>query len=137
VPDFSSGPLALSGIMIAVIPGAAVASPDKFVGLLPVTPTSQREFKHGEQVSAFARVYQRGKAPVARVEMTVSVIDAAGQIVVDHHEMLDPDQFGGDRAADFGFALPIARMAPGRHLLAITASGGGVSTVRQVPFGVR
>jgi hypothetical protein len=134
VPDFSKGSLTLSGLVISAVPGVAVAPRDKLASLLPVVPTSQREFGRTDQVSAFVRVYQPGKKPLAPVEMTITVIDGDGSKVIDRRETLSADRFATSRSADFRIALPVASMAPGRHLLSITAAQGRATAMRQVPF---
>jgi hypothetical protein len=137
VPDLSKGPLALSGMLISASPGVAVAPRDKLASLLPVVPTSQREFGRAEQVSAFVRVYQPGKQLLAPVDMTVTVLDAAGAKIVHRRETLAPERFAQLRAADYHIALAISELTTGRHLLTVEASQGKRSERRQVRFTVR
>lgn len=137
VPDFSKGTVALSGLIVSVVPGVAVAPRDKLASLVPVVPTSQREFGAEDQAGVFLRVYQSGRNPVAPVEMTVTLVDAADAKVIDRREMLGPDRFATSRAADFRIDLSIASLAPGPHLLTVGASQGKASAQRQLRLTVR
>jgi hypothetical protein len=58
VPDFGALPLALSGVLVTATPGCVAAPQDALASLLPVTPTSSREFGRDQQVTALLRVYQ-------------------------------------------------------------------------------
>jgi len=137
VPDFSKGSLMLSGLVMSVVPGVAVAPREKLAPLLPVVPTSQREFGTEDEVSAFVRVYQPGRKPLSPVEMSVTLLDAAGAKVIDRRETLAPDRFAADRTAGYSIALPIASLSRGPHLLTVEASQGKASARRQVRFSVR
>ena len=58
VPDLTKPPLALSDVVLSTVPSLRAATNNAFVGLLPVQPTSSREFPRTIQVSALARVYR-------------------------------------------------------------------------------
>jgi hypothetical protein len=137
VPDFSKSALALSGLVVSVTNGVAVAPRDKFASLVPVVPTTQREFGANDEASAFLRVYQPGRRPIAPVEMTVTLVDAAGVTVVDRHETLGPGRFATARAADYHIDLRVASLARGPHLLTVGASQGTLSAQRQLRLTVR
>jgi VWFA-related protein len=137
VPDFSKGSLMLSGLVMSVVPGVAVAPRERLAPLLPVVPTSQREFGTEDQVSAFVRVYQPGRKPLSPVEMSVTLLDAAGAKVIDRRETLAPDQFARNRTAGCRIGLPIPSLARGPHLLTVEASQGKASARKQVRFSVR
>jgi VWFA-related protein len=137
VPDFSRGSLALSGLVMSVVPGIAVAPRDRLASLLPVIPTSQREFGADDSVSAFVRVYQPGSRPLAPVEMGITLVDPAGAKVLDRHETLGADRFEGSRSADFRFGVPVSNLSPGPHLLTVQASQGRASVRRHVLMTIR
>ena len=137
VPDFSKGPLALSGVVVSQEPSVAIAPIEKLAPLMPVIPTSQREFAAGDQVSAYLQVYQPGRKAVAPVEMNVTLLDAVGATVIDRRETLGPDRFAKDRAADYRIPLPIAGLARGPYLLTVEASQGKASARRQVRMAIR
>ncbi len=138
VPDFSKGTVSLSGLVMGVAPGVAGAPRDKLAALLPIVPTSQREFGVEDKVTAFVRVYQPSKkSPLAPVGIGVTLLDAAGATVLDRRETLAVDRFGAARSADYQVDLPIASLARGPHLLTIEASQGKTTASRQVPIRVR
>jgi hypothetical protein len=137
VPAFSKSPVTLSGLVMNVEPGAAVAPRDRLASLLPVVPTSQREFGTDDRVCAFVRVYQPGTKPLEHVDMSVTLLDATGATVFDRRDMLAPDRFGTSRAADYQIDLPVASLSRGPHLLTVRASQGSASARRQVRFTIR
>jgi hypothetical protein len=74
---------------------------------------------------------------MAPVEITVTLVDAAGVKVVDRRETLGPDRFATARAADYRVDLPVASLARGPHLLTVGASRGTASAQRQLRLTVR
>jgi len=137
VPDFSKSALSLSGLVVSVAKGVAVAPRDKLVSLVPVVPTTEREFGSEDEASVFLRVYQPGRSPITPVEMTVTLVDDSGVNVVDRRETLGPDRFATARAADYRIDLPIASLARGPHLLTVGATQGKASAQRQLRVTVR
>jgi len=137
VPVFSKAPVALSGLVMNVVPGVVVAPKDRLASLLPVVPTSQREFGADDTVSAFVRVYQPGAKPLAPVEMSVTLLDATGAAIFDRRDVLAPDRFDVSRAADYRIDLPVSTLARGPHLLTVRASQGKASAQRQVRMAIR
>jgi hypothetical protein len=53
--DYGRDDLALSGIVLSATPGIASAPRDALEGLLPVVPTSLRDFLPTDRVTAFVR----------------------------------------------------------------------------------
>ncbi len=137
VPDFAKAPLSLSGVLLQDGTTAAATPDDVFRTLVPVTPTSRREFARGEPLTAFVRVYQGGRDPVERVDVRTQIANAAGAIVVDGVTTVEPDEFSTERAADYQLALPLERLAPGEYLLTIDATLGTSGKARRdVRFSV-
>lgn len=136
VPDFSKGAVALSGLLVSVLPGVAVAPRDKLAPLVPVVPTTQREFSAGDQVAAFVRVYQPGRKSLGPVDVRATAVDAAGATAFERRETLGADRFAESRAADYLVELPIASLAAGPHLLTVSATSGHATVQRQVRFRV-
>jgi hypothetical protein len=138
VPDFTKAPLSLSGVLLQDGATAAVTPDDVFRTLVPVTPTSRREFARGEPLTAFVRVYQGGRDPMGRVNVRAQITTSSGAIVVDNVSTLERDEFSTERAADYQLALPLERLAPGEYLLTIDATLGTSGTSRRnVRFSVR
>jgi VWFA-related protein len=137
VPDFARAPLSLSGVALSASPAPFAASPGQLAKLLPVVPTTRREFDRSHTVRAFLRVYQGGRTPLQPVSMTVTIVDAADAVLLAHEEALETGRFNRNRAADYQFPLPLAQLAPGEYLLALTARMGERSERRDVRFTVR
>jgi VWFA-related protein len=138
VPDFSKQTLSLSGVVVSVAAGVLSAPKDVLTTLIPVVPTTQREFRRGiDDVSTFLRAYQGGGKPVAPVALRVRIVDASNSVVFERSDMLAVDQFGTSRAVDHRFTLPIERLEPGPHLLTFAAVAGKNSVTRDVRFVVR
>ena len=137
VPDFSSEPLALSGVVLAAVGGAPAMPAGAFHPLVPMDPTSRRRFSPTDQVRAFFQVYQGGSGRLAPVDLQIRVTNERDSVVTRTTESLTPDRFANDRGADYGFELPLSRLEPGRYLLTVEASRGGRTARRDIPFEIR
>lgn len=138
VPDFTRSALTVSGIVIGSLPSPALPRTDPLAALLPIVPTSAREFAPGDAVVAFCRVFQGGSAAVVPAAMKVLVLDVHDQPVIDTTSTIAADAFGAGRAAPFQIALPLERMTHGPHVLSLTATlAGGASVRRDLVFRVR
>jgi VWFA-related protein len=137
IPDFSKAPLALSGVVMSATPALTSGPRELIAPLLPVVPTTQREFV-GHQGAAFVRVYQGGKAPIAPVSIRARIVDRSGRVAFERPDAVLPDRFDRHRAADFNFALPIDRLSEGVYQLNFHATlGDGIAAAREVRFIVR
>ena len=121
VPNFSSAPISLSGLLLSATPGPVVGAHPTFAAVVPVVPTTRRTFTAGHQVSAFTRVYQGGKAALTAVPVRVQLRNATNELVVDRREDLAATRFTAARSTDVKIDLPIARLAIGEYLLSIEA----------------
>jgi len=138
VPDFTRSALTVTGFVLGTVPAPGVPRTDPLAALLPVVPTSGREFAPGDPIVAFCRVFQGGDAALAPVSMKVLVLDVQDQTVMDTSSTIAADAFATGRAAPFQVALPLARLTHGPHLLSVTASvPGGASVRRDLVFRVR
>jgi len=105
---------------------------------VPIVPTTSRTFGKSDEITAFFRVYQGRNVTLAPVTLSIRVLDDRGAAKADINELLDPDRFTPNRAADYRVRLPLDRLASGRHLLTIEARvAGRISPKRDVPFTVR
>ena len=136
VPDFAKEPLSLSGAVIGATPPLPSAGEEALGGLIPVVPTTQREFA-GHEGTAFVRVYQGGGKPLATVTLAIRVVDAAGTPVFERAEELGPERFGGARAADYSLDLPLRGLTAGAYLLTFEATAGAAAAKRDVRFDVQ
>ena len=138
VPDFAKEPLSLSGVVLSTTPTGAVAPRDALANIIPVVPTSQRTFSRTDHVSAFVRLYEGGKAPLAPVSLHMRIVNDQDEAILDTPETLSADRFDANtRAADQRVDVPLDRLAPGRYLLTIEATLGKTISERDVVFSVK
>jgi hypothetical protein len=133
VPDFSSGQLTVSGLLLArTSPGQTNALSDLAAG----APTIVRSFAATEPVSAFVRVYEAGKSPIAFVDAHVTIVDSRSATVLDLTPTLAAAQFTG-RSAEFRVDLPTNRLAHDEYLLRLEIGEDPHQAVRTARFVVR
>jgi hypothetical protein len=117
-----------------------VAGPRQLLDqLIPIVPTTQREFSSADDLIGFLRVYQgtARRDPLQTVELRSTVLDAQGKAVAGQAITLTGEQFAKDRSADQLFSLPLAGFAPGQYLLTVEARMGERQAGRAVRFTVR
>jgi hypothetical protein len=144
VPDFTRDGVRLSGVLIAT-PTAGRADPtelpDDVLALVPVRPTTVREFPRGGRATVFVRVHQGGRRALDDVDVTVSILAGDGRPVLERTGTLVAAQFGDDRQTDLRMELPLPAFEPGDYLLTIALAGhdddDGDDTIRRVRFTVR
>ena len=137
VPDFSSAPLALSGVLLMTMPKQDAVVPVPLSAAVPITPTTNRDVSRSALVRAYLRVYQGGKAAPGGVVLTTMILDDRNRVVVDRSETLDADRFGAARTTDVRVDLPVADLQSGWHLLRIKATHTAHTASRDVQFRVR
>jgi VWFA-related protein len=138
VPDFTRSALTVSGISLGTAASPVSPRTDPLAALLPIVPTSAREFSPSDAVVAFCRVYQGGSAALVPVSMKALVLDVRDQTVMDVPATLTADAFATGRAAPYQIAVPLDRMTHGPHVLSLTATlAGGTSVRRDLVFRVR
>jgi VWFA-related protein len=134
VPDFTKAPLAASGIVLDVRPRTASAPPGAFAPLLPFDPTARREFGSGEEVTAFLRIYQRGRKEILPVRVTARILDGEGKANWSADQDLAREQFGAKGEAEYRVEIPVPTLAPGQYLLEFAASAGSVTARSDLRF---
>lgn len=137
VPDFTTAPVSLSGVVFSMPSGLAAAPPDALKSIVPVVPTTERAFRRLDRPTAFLRIYQGGSGRLAPVTLLVKIRDSQGQTVFGNAQTLDGDRFTSARAAEESFALPLTQLTPGRYLLSFEASAGKTTARRDVRFSVK
>jgi VWFA-related protein len=137
VPDFANAPLSLSGVVLGVTPPVVSGPKDRLAPLVPLVPTTMREFARNDQVTGFLRVYQGGTGALAPVTLSIQIVNGQNAAVVKTSETLGAERFAKGRAADYFVEVPIARLSRGPHLLTVEANTGGKTARRDVRFEVR
>jgi VWFA-related protein len=137
VPDFRKDGLWLSGIALSARPGLAAAPREAVVDLLPVIPTTLREFVQDDEVSGFVQVTQGGARPLVPVRLEIRIVDAADAVVHRVQDTLESGMFAAVRFAEYQFEVPAQRLKPGPHLLTIEMTAAGRTARRDVRFARR
>jgi VWFA-related protein len=145
VPDFSAGPLTMSGIMLSSTLAAqtrtAVANPDELIRkALPGPPTVSREFHVGEELALVAEVYDNDAKTPHTVDITTSLRSDDGRVVYSHEDQRSSGELGGS-IGGYGHQarVPLKGMAPGLYVLKVEARtrlGKGAIAFREVQFRV-
>jgi len=136
VPDLSSSELALSGLVFEERGSGRSVVDWMASSLIPVVPTTVREFAAGERTSIYCRVYQRGSPqPVA---ITGQIVGADDQVGVERTSAISASQFSTAGSADYRLDLPTSRLGAGAHLLDLKATlPDGTSARRMATFFVK
>ena len=138
VPAFATAPLSLSNIVIGATAGTLTAPKDFLSPLLPVVPTTRRDFVHGDRLVGFFRIYQgTGRQdPLAPVQLQSTIVDARGAVVATETKTLEAGSFATGRAADYYVAVPLATLAAGDYLLKVETTMGTRVAGRAIRFVV-
>jgi len=138
VPRFERSALSLSGVVVGEPLVDEVAADPAIGGLVPLRPTTSRDFANGESIEAFVRVYQGGDGAPGSVTVTAEVLDTGDVVRYEQAIQLEPSEFEGDLGVPVRVPLPLSRLGSGPHLLSLTASlPTGRTTRREVLFRVR
>ena len=135
VPDFAKDPLSASGLILQRRP--VRPSHDKFIAdLVPLVPTTHRQFLASDEVAVFLRIYQGGKGKIVPVRMTARIKNDKTAVASNHEGMLEVENFSEHRAADFGVAVPLDHLPPGQYLLEVDAQSGARHVTRTARFEI-
>lgn len=80
--------------------------------------------------------YQGGKGRLLPVKMSAKVTDARNEVVGRYDLVLEPEQFGAARAAEYRVGLPLAHLDPGDYLFEVEARNGAPLVRRTVKFSI-
>jgi VWFA-related protein len=136
IPDFSKEPIALSGVVLEHRTSMVRAGGDA-IASLPVVPTSVRDFSSAERPTAFVRIYQGGKRPLAPVRVTARILNEEDRAVFEETSTIPAANFNAVRSTDYRLMLPLAGLDPGGYLLSIVAAAGPSSSQRDVRINVK
>lgn len=111
---------------------------DPLANVLPVAPTTARDFARGQRVVAFLRFFADPAALRESLVVTSRIVGGDGTVLIEERSALAAAAFGSAGAADHRFELPLARLSSGLHLLSIAAGFDATSVIRRdVTFRVR
>ena len=118
VPDYPRRNLGVSSIMIGKPRGADQT--DVLSPLLPIVPTTLRDFAPGDTFIAFANVFQGGASVPGSVKATAQLINVSDQKVWEGGSEIAASAFGPSRSAPFQIAVPLESLTRGAYLLSIS-----------------
>ena len=136
VPDFDGEPLTLAGPVLFDSHSPIATPPEALGGLLERSPTTRRDFRSADDVSALVRVYQRRQDKPAPAAIVFRILQGT-RVVRSVESTLAADQFAERGAADASFTLPLHELEPGAYVLHVDVSGNGATIRRDVRFNVR
>jgi hypothetical protein len=147
VPDFTKGPLTMSGIAITSAASSRVptASPDpavnEFKDVLPAPPTAAREFARNDELAIFAEIYDNLGPTAHRIGITASILADDGKTVFTTSDERRSEELQG-ASGGYGYTtkIPLASLAPGRYVLRLEAKpmvGTSGPVKREVEFRIQ
>jgi VWFA-related protein len=137
VPNFAKDRLSASGLVLSVVPGTVTGQRRVFTDVLPLLPSTTRDFSSGMAATAFIRLTQGGSNPLAGVRVAATIRNEHNGVDFERTTTLDASAFGAGRSADYRLDLPIAPLAPGPHVLTIEMSLGTSVVTRNARFAIR
>jgi VWFA-related protein len=137
VADAAKDPLYVSGLVMNVAPPAVTAQARLLSDLLPLLPSTMRDFHPGMTATAFLRVTQGGSKPATAVRLAATIRNETNEIDFERTTTVGALAFDAARSADYRLELPIATLAPGPHVLMIEISSDKSIVRRDARFTIR
>jgi VWFA-related protein len=127
VPEFTSRPLMMSGVLISSTNAETVFTPQRDAAgekLLGGPATTRREFAQSDSLMWLTEIYDNSgpKAP-KQFDMAVRLLDETGRDVFGARDVLANGNGGAPKWQAFGYTgrIPLKDVPPGRYLLRIEA----------------
>jgi hypothetical protein len=133
VPDFRGDDLALSGLVLSVVPSPRTAPATAFTDQVPVTPTARRTFSDTDRATAWIRVHRRNDAAGS---ITMRITNERNEPVVERTDVVETRPGKGVSTVDHLFDLPLERLGRGEYLLTAEVAAGEDTARRDVRFRV-
>ena len=145
VPDFTSGPLSMSGVVLTSTlanagPAVGLTADDALRQMLPAPPTLAREFRIDEELAVMAEVYDNeGKTP-HKVAIATTIRSDDGREVFRIADERASSELQGARGG-YGYTarIPLKGLAPGLYVLKVEARstlGKSTTAAREVQIRV-
>jgi VWFA-related protein len=143
IPEYDKLPFSMSGLVVTSQVGATMVTAqgdEQLKAVLPAPPTGQRTFPQGDELALFTEVYDDGRLPSHRVDITATVTTDEGRVLYKAEENRSSSELEGKRGAyGYGARIPLSELEPGPYVLTVEArsSLGAESIVsRQLQFDV-
>jgi len=124
VPDFTKGPLAMSGVALTTESsrlGYTIPQVDHLGPLLPGPLTAAREFPRGDELTVYAEVYENGRQPEHTVDVEVALRSDTGRAVRTSTEQRSSRELSRREANGFAVSLPLD-VEPGLYVIHVQAT---------------
>lgn len=143
IPDFSKGPLTLSGLILTSERAARTPTArmdPAFQGVLPSPPTSIRTFSPDEKLIALLEVYAGAEIGRTGIDLITTVRDREGTVRFRTTEQVAGDaRLPTDEAFGYAIGVPLRDLPAGSYVLKVEARAGHADdrhAMREVPFEV-
>jgi VWFA-related protein len=143
VPDFSKGPVSLSGIALASAQAShteTTGSDQSWLKLIKTWPTARREFHRDDELRQYVEVYDNRRRPNHWIGVRVLVQRDSGTGVFERLETYDQNEKEFTATRPLVTGIPLREFEPGRYVLTVEAWSSlepDKPVTREVPFTVR
>jgi hypothetical protein len=140
VPDFSKGPLQMSGLVLTSASGAVWSTPqvDEVLSrMMPGPPISLRTFPQDDEIAFHVEIYDNQLSSPHTVDITTTVRSTDGREVLKSADTRTSVELRA--GPGFGGRLSLKAFEPGSYVLAVEAKsrlGNGATVTRQTQFTV-
>jgi VWFA-related protein len=143
VPDFSKGPLVMSGIVLSSMSASLqpTARPDEQLKqVMPAPPVAMRSFPQGDELMLFSEIYDNAPNPVHGVDITTTITTDTGEVKFKTNEERSSADLGG-KPGGYGYVtkIPFKDLAPGAYVLKVegkSRAGSAPAVSREVRFTI-
>lgn len=135
VPDFTSAPLMMSGLLLSALGGAPgiadVLTPQRDPSaekLLGAPATTRRSFTRSETIAWMAEIYDNsGPKLPKQFDVSARLVDETGRDAFASRDLIANGESGARKWQTFGYTgrIPLTDVPPGRYLLRIEAQDRG------------
>jgi hypothetical protein len=148
VPDFSKGPLTMSGIALASVLEAPIPTAgndqDRWKQWVGAFPTAHREFTPENELREYVEIYDNETSRPHTVEVTSIVTDPSGKSIFRRQQTFKSQRDPGSKDRSITHrvmtSIPLNDMRPGRYVLTLEARSSlaaGRPVSRQIPISIR
>jgi VWFA-related protein len=143
VPDFTKGPLLMSGLVLSSMAGSQMPTArgdEQLKPVLPGPPVALREFPQNDELALFAEVYDNQADSPHDVDIVATVTSDEGKVVFKNEGTRAPSEIQGKRGGyDYATRIPMNDLPPGAYVLKVEARsrlGQGPTASRELQFSV-
>jgi len=143
VPDFTKGPIVMSGVAITSAASSRVPTvrpDDELKQVMPAPPMGSRVFPLGDELSLFAEIYDNEGGSPHKVDIKTTVTADEGKELFKSEDVRDSSELQG-KTGGYGYStrVPLRGIPAGLYVLKVEARsrlGQGQTANRQVQFQI-